>query len=92
MEKHLPRQFFSGMSDVGQQPVLQPGQIKFVFQACLGGDNHHTVILQKTQDAVQRCGIVAQPVKTLHHNSVDTALPHSFKYRKQRRAPKAEAG
>lgn len=59
MGQSLPRQLFSGVFGMGQQPVLQPGQIKFIFQACFGGDKHRAVILQKAQDVVQRCGIVA---------------------------------
>ena len=50
-----------------QQACVQPRQIEFILQIGFGRNQHCTVILQKAQDAVQGCNVVAQPVKALHH-------------------------
>ena len=57
------------------------------MQVCFGGDKHRTMILQKVQDAVQRREVMAQSVKALHHDGVDTPLLHSGKHGEQGRTP-----
>ena len=70
-----------------EQSAFQPGQIEFILQVCFGGDKHRTMILQKVQDAVQRREVMAQSVKALYHDGVDTTLLHSGKHGEQSRSP-----
>ena len=45
------------------------------------------MVLQKAQDAVQDCNVVAQTVKALHHHGIDAPLLHSGKHGEQSRSP-----
>ena len=58
------------------------------MQIGFGRNQYGTVILQKAQDAVQGCNVVAQSVKALHHDGIDATLLHSGKHGEQGRTPK----